>query len=271
MEIDKIIGDKSLEKQVPVVECSGTNNYKTMQGDDDGNLKVSIAGASSGISLGSSSVGGGNNTHSNIQLDYTATPTVGENEIVLSGFVNAVFAAALATANFGNAVIRRCNSLGVWDTIPVSKTILLNEYTTNTTCTLTLGDMVGVFAAGDVVEMAIVGVEKDYDALNKNVDSIVAHIAASDTNVAITANAQVLSGPGKLKGFWIVSHTAGATVRFSDALTATTPYVSSAWTSEASHIAGDYITISQNGKQMATGCYCTIVGTIEILPDIKLD
>ena len=107
--------------------------------------------------------------------------------------------------------------------------------------------------------------------LDKTNDSITAHIAASDSRIAITASAQVLSGPGKLKGFWIISHTAGATVRFSDALTDTTPYVGSAWTSAAGHLAGTYIMISQNGLQMATGCYCTITGTIEILPDAKLD
>jgi hypothetical protein len=108
-------------------------------------------------------------------------------------------------------------------------------------------------------------------ALNKTNDAVTAWIAPADSRVAITASAQVLSGPGKLRGFWIISHTAGATVRFSDALTATTPYVGSAWTSAAGHLAGTYITISQNGMKMATGCYCTITGTIEILPDAMLD
>lgn len=108
-------------------------------------------------------------------------------------------------------------------------------------------------------------------ALDKTNDAVTAHIAPSDSRIAITASAQILSGPGKLKGFWIVSHTAGATVRFSDALTATTPYVSSAWTSVAGHLGGTYIMISQNGMQMATGCYCTITGTIEIVPDVELD
>lgn len=108
-------------------------------------------------------------------------------------------------------------------------------------------------------------------ALSKTVDSVTAHVAPSDSRVAITASAQILSGPGKLKGFWIISHTAGATVRFSDALTATTPYVGSAMTTAAGHLAGMYIMISQNGIQMATGCYCTITGTIEILVDAKLD
>lgn len=108
-------------------------------------------------------------------------------------------------------------------------------------------------------------------ALNKTNDSITAHIAPSDSRAAITASAQILSGPGILKGFWIISHTAGATVRFSDALTATTPYVGSAWTSAAGHVAGTYVTIAMHGMAMATGCYCTITGTIEILVDAKLN
>lgn len=108
-------------------------------------------------------------------------------------------------------------------------------------------------------------------ALSKTIDSVTAHIAPSDSRVAISANAQILSGPGKLKGFWIISHTAGATVRFSDALTATTPYVGSAMTTAAGHLAGTYIMISQDGMRMATGCYCTITGTCEILVDAKLD
>lgn len=106
--------------------------------------------------------------------------------------------------------------------------------------------------------------------INKTTNTITAHIAPNDSKVGITASAQVLSGPGILYGFSIVSHTAGATVRFSDALTATTPYVSSALTTVASHIAGDAILFG-NGIKMVTGCYVTIVGTIEIIPLVKLD
>lgn len=107
--------------------------------------------------------------------------------------------------------------------------------------------------------------------LDKVNDAQKSHIAPSDSRVAITASAQILSGPGKLKGFWIISHTATATVRFSDALTATTPYVGSAMATEAGHLKGTYITIAKDGMNMATGCYCTITGTIEILVDAELD
>lgn len=93
-----------------------------------------------------------------------------------------------------------------------------------------------------------------------------------DSKVGITASAQLLAGPGTLYGFVIVSHTAGATVRFSDALTATTPYVSAAMTTVAGHIAGDYIPVGgPNGMKMLTGCYVTITGTIALIPIVKLD
>lgn len=107
--------------------------------------------------------------------------------------------------------------------------------------------------------------------LSKINDSVTAHIAAGDSRVAITASAQVLSGPGVLKGFWLISHTAGATIRFSDALTATTPYVGSAFTTVAGNLAGTYFPIAQDGIDMVTGCYCTIAGTCEILVDAYLD
>lgn len=109
-------------------------------------------------------------------------------------------------------------------------------------------------------------------AINKTNDSVTDHVAPADSKVAITASAQVLSGPGVLYGFMIVSHTAGATVRPSDALTATTPYVSNAVTTVAAHKAGDVILFGGiNGIQMATGCYFTISGTIELIPLVKLD
>jgi len=93
-----------------------------------------------------------------------------------------------------------------------------------------------------------------------------------DSKVAVSASAQLLSGPGTLFGFVIVSHTAGATVRFSDALTATTPYVAPAMTTVAGHMAGNYIPVGgTNGMKMLTGCYVTITGTILLIPIVKLD
>lgn len=111
----------------------------------------------------------------------------------------------------------------------------------------------------------------DYARADQNNDAITAWIKPADSKVGITASAQALSGPGTCFGFTIVSHTAGATIRISDALTSTTPFVSSAITTVAGHQAGDYIPVSRHGMRMVTGCYFTITGTCEIIPDVRLD
>ena len=103
--------------------------------------------------------------------------------------------------------------------------------------------------------------------------SITSYPKECDSKVGITASAQLMSGPGVLYGFIIVSHTAGATVRFSDALTATTPYVSSAITTVTDHKAGDFIPVGPEGvgMLMAIGSYVTITGTCEIIPVVRQD
>lgn len=110
--------------------------------------------------------------------------------------------------------------------------------------------------------------------LNKVNDSVTSNDSPCDSAVSKVASFQALSGPGILYGFKIVSFTDGATIRFSDALTATTPYVSSAQTISAAlgYSADEVILIGgPKGMLMATGCYVTITGTIEIIPLVKLD
>lgn len=111
------------------------------------------------------------------------------------------------------------------------------------------------------------------DRLSALNDEISCWEKPNNSAVGITASAQVLSGPGVVYGFTIVSHTAGATIRFSDALTATTPYVSSAFTTVAGHLAGTFIPIGSPsfGMQMVTGAYVTITGTCEIIPAVRLN
>ena len=91
-----------------------------------------------------------------------------------------------------------------------------------------------------------------------NADLFVVGKPADAGTIGRTASALIVDGPCVLKGFTIVSHTAGATVRFSDAITATTPYVSSAMTTVAGHLAGTYIRLGNDGIDMVTGCYVTI-------------
>ena len=114
-------------------------------------------------------------------------------------------------------------------------------------------------------------------ALTEKNDAVTAHIAPGDSKVAISASAQVLSGPGILYGFLIISFTTGATVRFSDAPAGTTPYVASAMTltldptTKTGRQVGDLVMFGPNGIRMATACFCTITGTCEILPIAKQD
>lgn len=82
--------------------------------------------------------------------------------------------------------------------------------------------------------------------------------------LALTASGLVYTGACLLEDIIIVSHTVGATVRVSDALTATTPYLSSAMATHANHIAGSSL-MGSCAKKMSTGIYITITGTIEIL------
>ena len=81
---------------------------------------------------------------------------------------------------------------------------------------------------------------------------------------SLTASGLVYTGTAVLGDIIIISHTAGATVRVSDALTATTPYLSSAQTTVAGHTSG-YPLLPACAKKMSTGIYVTITGTIEVL------
>ena len=80
------------------------------------------------------------------------------------------------------------------------------------------------------------------------------------TPVVVTASGLVLNGPGRIVGYHINSHTAGATVRFSDAKTATTPYLGAAFATAA----GTLPQFQQFPAVLNNGCYVTITGTINI-------
>ena len=87
--------------------------------------------------------------------------------------------------------------------------------------------------------------------LNKTDDVITTHEKAG-TPIALTASGQILAAPGRIIGFYVNSTTSG-TIRFSDALTATTPYLGAAITP-----AVGYHTYP---AALGTGGYATIGGT----------
>lgn len=91
--------------------------------------------------------------------------------------------------------------------------------------------------------------------LSRNIDEIT--IAPKGfTPAVLTASGLILPGTGVLDGFFVNS-TTGGTVRFSDALTATTPYLGGAITPAA----GQYYKFP---ARLAAGCYVTIANTIDV-------
>lgn len=75
------------------------------------------------------------------------------------------------------------------------------------------------------------------------------------TPVNLTASGQILSVPGQITGFYVNS-TGGGTVRISDALTATTPYLGGLITPAVGY--------HPFPAELETGGYVTIVGTIDV-------
>ena len=99
----------------------------------------------------------------------------------------------------------------------------------------------------------------DFPAISKDSDSI--KVWEGGTPVVVTASALVLTGAGEIIGYHINSHTVGATFRFSDALTATTPYLGAAVTTVATTLPG---TFTKFPAAITTGVYVTISGTIDM-------
>lgn len=120
------------------------------------NTAPSSSGSSSSSSS-SSAGGGGASTYSNAQGDFVATANVGAKTITLSAYANAVLSAVISSTNFLTATIKRRTSAGVVDSLPVTNV----SFAANV---LTLSDMAANFAAGDTVEVVIVGPDKAFVA-----------------------------------------------------------------------------------------------------------
>lgn len=73
--------------------------------------------------------------------------------------------------------------------------------------------------------------------------------------VHLTASGQILGGPGRILGFF-VNATSGGTIRFSNATTATTPYLGGAITPAVGW--------HQYPFTLTTAGYVTITGTIDV-------
>jgi len=128
---------------------------------DNGDGTFSIATSGSGSSSASnSSIGGGNSVYSNAQGDFIATANVGTKTITLSAYASTVLSSVLGTGiHFQNAVIKRRNSAGAVDTLPVTNVSFASNV-------LTLSDMTANFASGDTVVVMVIGPDKGFDEAN---------------------------------------------------------------------------------------------------------
>lgn len=138
--------------------------YQNFVETKDGEVarRVTLFSADGSAALGASGAGGGNNSYSTEQLDFTAEVTDSSNDIVLS--VDNLNGAAITIANFAGAVLK------VYDAINAEfKTITLDKPTWNSS-TKTLGtadcDGAFTFTTGDVVSLALIGPDKAYVAVN---------------------------------------------------------------------------------------------------------
>lgn len=143
----------AVRKDVATALAGSDGDYSPLQVNASGNLRVTDA--SSG-----GSAGGGNNTYSTEQGDFTATVTNATTNIVLS--VDSVGGSSLTAANFANAILK------VWDaSTDEMKRITMDDFTwTSATKTLALANCTGVFtfATADVVSLTITGPDKMRDS-----------------------------------------------------------------------------------------------------------
>lgn len=87
------------------------------------------------------------------------------------------------------------------------------------------------------------------------VDDEVTAKPKAPTPVNLTASGQILSVPGQIVGFYVNSTSSG-TIRFSDALTATTPYLGAAITPAVGY--------HPFPSKLTTGGYATIANTLDV-------
>jgi hypothetical protein len=133
-----------------------TGDYIPLSTDPNGNLRVATGSGGS--------AGGGNNTYSTEQGDFTATVTNASNAIVLS--VDSIGGVALTTANFANGILKVQD---VSATPDEWKTITLDKFTwTAATKTLDTAGCTGAFTfgTGDIVSLVITGSDKMRDSAN---------------------------------------------------------------------------------------------------------
>lgn len=97
--------------------------------------------------------------YSNLSGDFIATANTGAKTITLSLYANTTLSSVISTKNFLGASIKRVNTSGVVDTLPLTNI----SFTSNV---LTLSDMTANFASGDLVAVVMIGPDKGFDEIN---------------------------------------------------------------------------------------------------------
>src|SRR3954471_23525282 len=100
-----------------------------------------------------------NSIYSNLSGDFVATANSGAKTITLSSYASTVLSSIISTKNFLGASIKRVNTSGAVDTLPLTNI----SFTSNV---LTLSGMATNFASGDQVAVVLIGPDKGFDEAN---------------------------------------------------------------------------------------------------------
>lgn len=204
---------------------------------------------------------GGLNIWSNIGGDFIATPTVGQKTIVFSSYANSILSSAINVNNFLNATIKRINSSGAIDYLPVTNA----TFATNT---LTLADMGANFASGDTVAVFIQGPDKYYNktndtvkmelatALSKLYDSIETRPEPT-TYLRRTASGVVINQTAILVGMYVNSTSSGTIKLWDNASAGSGTVINETITPAVGYH-------DLGSCRASNGVYATIGGTIDI-------
>ncbi len=131
----------------------GEREYQKFTEDNSGDIAVRVVAEDSLPVTGGGS-GGGNNTYSNMQGDFTATANSGAKTITFTGLPYTLTAESIATGS-----IKKIDSSGVVTSVPLTSVAVSNNV-------VTLADLSDNFSSGDTVALTLLGPDKTYDSGN---------------------------------------------------------------------------------------------------------
>jgi hypothetical protein len=97
--------------------------------------------------------------YSNLTGDFTATANSGAKTITFSSYASTVLSSVISTKSFLGASIKRVNTSGIVDSLPLTNI----SFSSNV---LTLSGMSSNFASGDQVAVVLIGPDKGFDEAN---------------------------------------------------------------------------------------------------------